>query len=167
MAEQSRRAEIGHESGRSPSRRRSGPSEVSGGEGLVVDGRPRAAGWTRAGKFTAPPLDLRCAAALSSLPLSLIPLSLSLDIDGDSGHLAGCVATTPLLFPREGIVPLFSRPLDRAELPFSLAVSSRGVRLSEMDDLATPSAVWRRHTPGSRGDPDARFQIPLGRLVVA
>jgi hypothetical protein len=41
---------------------------------------------------------------------------------------------TPLLFPREGIAPLFSCPLERTAPLFSRAFSSRGVRLSEKDD---------------------------------
>jgi len=48
--------------------------------------------------------------------------------------LAGGVGAVLLLFPREGIAPLFSHPLERAALLFPRAFYVHGVRLSEMDD---------------------------------
>jgi len=79
---------------------------------------------------------LRCVAALSSLPLSFLSLSLSHSLrrDGDWEPLAGGVGAALLLFPREGIAPLFSRPLERAAPLFPRAFYVCGVRLSEKDD---------------------------------
>ena len=73
-------------------------------------------------------------AALSSLPLSFLSLSLSHSLrhDGDWEPLAGGVGATLLLFPREGIAPLFSHPLERAAPLFPRTI--RGVRLDEKDD---------------------------------
>jgi len=48
--------------------------------------------------------------------------------------LAGGVGAALLLFPREGVAPLFSRPLERAAPLFPRAFYVRGVRLSEKDD---------------------------------
>jgi len=48
--------------------------------------------------------------------------------------LAGGVGAVLLLFPREGIAPFFSRPLERAAPLFPRAFYVCGVRLSEKDD---------------------------------
>ena len=48
--------------------------------------------------------------------------------------MAGGVGAVLLLFPREGIAPFFSRPLERAAPLFPCAFYVRGVRLGEKDD---------------------------------
>ncbi|CAD6256737.1 unnamed protein product [Miscanthus lutarioriparius] len=115
--------------GRAASRGRGGRpqqrSRVARTCGLALLGR------TCAGQSPAPPPppDLRCVAALSSLPLSFLSLFLSLRRDGDWEPLAGGVGAALLLFPREGIAPLFSSPLERAAPLFPRVFYVRGVRL--------------------------------------
>ena len=48
--------------------------------------------------------------------------------------MAGGVGAALLLFPREGVAPLFSRPLERVAPLFPHAFYVRGVCLSEKDD---------------------------------
>jgi len=78
--------------------------------------------------------EVRRRPLLSSSLLPFPLLSRSLKRDGDWEPLAGGVGAALLLFPREGIAPLFSRPLERAAPLFPRTFYVRGVRLSEKDD---------------------------------